>query len=470
MPYSRTPLGEIVKKINDSTGVCEELVDSNGASLSSVFLTPPQVASTQALVSGAWNPLLATGGAVNRPLKKFTDSIGVTVANSGTAATHTVETGPWGGLAYKVALGIGNTYTEVQLAGRNIANFNGHVSWRVWVEDYTKFGQLTAYAGVSGYTRLYQNNHILGTSNTNRFNGEQQVICGPTRAVAANTFVGGTDTMADFKLRITSGGTNGGVLWIDSATVPGVGRPTHVITHDDSSVTWIANALPYLASAGLTATFGVYTSALNTAPTINLTNDQLAQIAAAGHQISSHNVNNYPLDNGIIVDANKQTAATYTADFVSASAVLSAIVGQKFDSTYHPWVQGSHSQAAFDTMRAAGVAIARGVDNGGGYNFPQVGLGHGVLALKTQSLHTMTQPQILAAVEATKTYGLTTFWMVHEITEAGGVGVETSIANYAYLCSLIGADVSAGRAVHRTAAQLGREVYAERLVPAALLA
>jgi len=53
MSYSRTPLGEIVKKINDSTGVCEELVDSNGASLSSVFLTPPQVALTQALVSGA---------------------------------------------------------------------------------------------------------------------------------------------------------------------------------------------------------------------------------------------------------------------------------------------------------------------------------------------------------------------------------------------------------------------------------
>jgi hypothetical protein len=52
MSYSRTPLGEIVKKINDSTGVCEELVDSNGASLSSVFLTPPQVAATQALVSG----------------------------------------------------------------------------------------------------------------------------------------------------------------------------------------------------------------------------------------------------------------------------------------------------------------------------------------------------------------------------------------------------------------------------------
>jgi hypothetical protein len=73
MPYSRTPLGEIVKKINDATGVCEELVDSNGASLSSVFLTPPQVALTQALVSEAGNmasaDLSATVGTLGQTVR-----------------------------------------------------------------------------------------------------------------------------------------------------------------------------------------------------------------------------------------------------------------------------------------------------------------------------------------------------------------------------------------------------------------
>jgi hypothetical protein len=231
----------------------------------------------------------------------------------------------------------------------------------------------------------------------------------------------------------------------------------------------VTNGLPFLAENQLLATFGVYTSALGTAPTINLTTAQVAQIAALGHQISCHNLYNYPFDNGIVVNANKQTAAAYTADFVAASATLSGIVGQSLDTSYHPWVQGSNTGAVHATMRAAGVKIARGVDSQAGFNFPQVGLGHGVFSLKTQALHSMTKPQILAAVEATRRYGLTTFWMVHEITPSGGVGVETSIENYSYLCSLIGADVAAGRAVHRTAAQFGREVYAERLVASALL-
>jgi peptidoglycan/xylan/chitin deacetylase (PgdA/CDA1 family) len=111
------------------------------------------------------------------------------------------------------------------------------------------------------------------------------------------------------KLRITTAGANDGVIWIDSAMVPGVGRPTHVITHDDASVTWMANALPVLAANKLRATFGVYTSVIGTNPLLFLSSAQVAEIAAAGHQISSHNVNNYPLDNGVIVDANKQTAA-----------------------------------------------------------------------------------------------------------------------------------------------------------------
>jgi len=437
---------------------------------------PTLSADGSSLVDGGGNPVdlsrntLASGGAVNRTIKKFVDTVGVTVANSGTAATHSIATGPWGGPAYKIEMGTGNTYTEVQLTGRNIAAFGGHVAWRVWVEDYTKFGQITAYAGTGSYARLYQNNHSLGGSNTNRHNGEHIVVCGPTRAAQAATFVAGTDGLSDVKLRITTAGANGGVLWIESVMLPGVGRPTHLLTHDDASVTWMANALPVLAANKLRATFGVYTSVLNTSPSLFLTSAQVAEIAAAGHQISSHNVNNYPLDNGVVVDANKQTAAAYTADFVTASATLSGIVGQSFDASYHPWVQGSHSQAAFDTMVAAGLKLARGTDNAAAYNFPQCGLGHGALALKTQALHSMSQAQILAAVEATKTYGLTTTWMVHEISEAGGVGVETARANYEYLVGLIGADVAAGRAVHKTAAELAREVYAERLVPAALLA
>lgn len=457
--------GQIEQRSDTEAGLL--LATGLFSDVDSTLLPEQKVVALSGVVSGAWNPLLSSGGAVNRVLKRFSDAVGVTVANSGTAATHSVATGPWGGLAYKVELGTGNTYTEVQLSGRNIANFDGHVVWRVWVEDYTKFGQISAFAGTSGYTRLHQHNHILGTSDVNRHNGEQYVICGPTRSAATNTFVAGTDTLADFKLRITSGGQNGGVLWIDAVMIPGKGRPTHVITHDDASVTWITEALPILAANGLSGTFGVYTSTLGTNPALFLSTAQVQQIAAAGHQISSHNVTNTAHNDGL---SGTQDAATYTADFVAASATLSALIGQAFDGTYHPWVQGKNTQALHDAMRGAGLMIARGVDNSGGYNFPQCGLGRGVLALKTQSLHTMTEAQIRAAVDNTRKYGTTTFWMVHEITANGGVGTETARANYELMCSLIGADVRAGQAVHRTAAQLGRELYAERLVAASLLA
>lgn len=437
-------------------------------------LSSSAVDAGQSLVSPDGNLATAGGRARNRVLKRFLDTVGVTAGTEATktAATVTLEANsPWGtGVpALKVVFPASNFgWHEVQLTGvANIANFDGHVAWRVWVEDYTATGQFSNYMGTSGYGLLSLQNHVLNTSSTNRFNGEHIVVAGATRAAQSATFVHGTSTLADIKLRITPA-AGSSVVWVRDVVIPGVGRPTHAITHDDSSVTWIANGLPYLSAAGLTATFGVYTSQLNTAPTINLTSAQVAQIAEAGHQISCHNVNNYPHDDGLVVDPNKQTATAYAADFVTACNVLAGIVGSALDTTYHPWVQGRNTQSAHDALRARGVRIARGTDPG--YDFPQIGLGNNVLSLKTQPLNGMSQAQILAAVEATRKYGLTTTWMVHEITTGTPTGVETAAANYQYLCNLIAQEVQGGQAVHRTMAQLARELYEARLVTQALLA
>lgn len=429
------------------------------------MLSEADATATQALVSGAWNPLLASGGVVNRVLKRMTDTVGVTAANSGTAATVSIDAAsPFGGPAYKIAMPAGNTYHEVQLSSLNIANFDGHVVWSVWVEDYTAITQIQGFAGTSGYSRLYQQTHNVSNSNKNRFNGEHRIVVGALAAGVTNTFVGGNDTLADTKLRIFPG-ASGANVWVRIAEVPGVGRPTHLITHDDCSVTWISNVLPYLAQNGLKGSFGVNTGDLNGTPSLYLTNTQLQQIAAAGHTISPHNITNTAYADGT---GGTQTAAQYTADFVTAAAGLGALIGQSLDTTYHPWVQGRTNQAVMDTMRAAGLRIARGTDEG--YNFPQLGTGGHVLQLKNQALHTLTQQQIAAIVANAKKYGATVCWMVHEVTAAGGVGVETAVANYAYLCSLIGADVASAQAVCRTPSQLARELYSERLVPAALLA
>lgn len=437
------------------------MVDGSG---NVVGLTAAQLAATQALVSGAGNPRLASGGAVNRPLKRFVDSIGVGAVNSGTAATVSIDaSSPFGRPAYKVAMPAGNAYHEVQLSGLNIAAFDGHVIWSVWVEDYTAVTQIQAFAGTSGYSRLYQQTHNISNSNVNRINGEHRVVVGALAAGVTNTFVGGVDAMADTKLRIFPG-AGGANVWIDAVVVPGVGRPTHLITHDDCSVTWLTNVLPVLAQYGLRGSFGVNTGDLNGSASLYLSSAQLQQIAAAGHTISPHNVTNTAFADGT---GGAQTAAQYAADYVTASAALGALVGQALDTTYHPWVQGRTSQAAIDALRAAGLRIARGTD--GGHNFPQAGLGGHVFQMKSQALHTLTQAQILAICVAARKYGTTVPWMVHEVTAAGGVGVETAAANYAYLCALVGADVAAGLAVNRTMPQLAVELYAERLVSAAFL-
>lgn len=421
----------------------------------------------QSLVDGAGNVVsddyaFASGRAKNRTLKRFLDTVGVTAGNSGTAATVTIDSAsPFGRPALKVALPAGNTWHEVQLTGLNIANFDGHVAWRIWVEDYTTLGQVQPFVGTSGYSRFYQNTHNVSNSNTNRFNGEHIVIGGPLYSAVINTFVGGTDTMSDAKIRIWPASGVATNVWVDVAAIPAVGRPTHVLTYDDCSVSWINEVLPYLATAGLTATFGINTGDLNGSPSLYLSSAQLQQIAAAGHQISAHNVTNTQYNDGT---GGTQTAAQYTADFVTAQAALSAIVGGKMDPGYHPWVQGRTNGAVMDTMRSQGLKIARGTDLG--YNFPQVGMGGHVLQLKEQAVHSLSTGNITDICANAKKYGTTVVWMIHEVTAAGGVGVETATAVHQHLINSI---VASG-GVSRTMGKLAEELYSERLVAASLLA
>lgn len=429
-------------------------------------------ADGSSLVDGGGNPadtqsalFRAAGIARNRTIKRFIDNVNVGASNSGTAATVSIDAAsPFGRPAYKIAMPAGNTYHELTLTGLNIAAFDGHIVWRLWIEDYTALAEVRALAGTSGYGRYFEQRNLVSTSNDWRRNGEAIMAVGPQVAATTNSFVSGTDTMSDAKLRIFPG-AGGANVWVDAVYVAGVGRPTHIITHDDASVTWINNCLPYLSAAGLTATFGISSGDIGGNPALYLSSAQVLQIANAGHQISPHNVSNTAYNDGV---SGTQTAAQYTADFVTAQAALAAIVGNRMDPSYHPWVQGKNNSAVHATMQAAGMRIARSTTVG--YSFPQIGLGNGALALQTQYLHTLTTGQITAICEAAKTYGLTVVWMVHEVTANGGAGVETAAAVYQHLINSVSADVRSGAAMHRTMAQFAREVYSERLVAASLLA
>lgn len=404
----------------------------------------------------------AAGNATNRVLKRGTDLVGIGAANSGTAATVTLDAAsPFGRPAIKIAMPAGNTYHEITLTGLGIANFDGHIAWRIWVEDYTAVKQVLAYAGTASYTRLWQSTHNINNSDKNRLSGEQIVVVGPTSTNSTATFVTGTDTLDAAKLRIFPEAT-GANMWVEAVMIPGRGRPTHLITHDDCSKTWIDNCLPILAGAGLTATFAVETDVLDTNAALYLTSSQVAQIAAAGHQVSSHNYSNTAYNDGL---GGTQTPAQYTTDFNAAVLTLSGILGAKVDTSYHPWVQGKVNQALIAPMRASGLAIARGTDSG--HNMPQLGLGMHAMRLKAQALHTLTTTQIDQIIADATKYGTTVTWMVHEVN-VGGVGVETSRAIYEYLAQAIAREKAAG-AIHMTAAQFARELQSERLMAASLL-
>lgn len=425
-----------------------------------------QIPGTQAI----FGPLGRIDGLVprtpSRILKRCTDTVGVGVANSGTAATVSIDaSSPFGRPAYRVQMPAGNTWHEVTLAGLNIAAFDGHVIWRVWVNDYTTIQQIQTFAGTSGYTRFWQGTYRLNNSNENRWNGEHILRAGPTFAGVTNSFVRGVDTMADCKIRIFPGAA-GADLWVDAIFVPAVGRPTHCLTYDDCSVTWITNVLPALADRGLPGTFGINTGSIGTNAALFLSGPQVRQIALAGHQVSPHNVTDTPFNDGT---GGTQTAAQYTADFVTSSAALSALVGSGLDTSYHAWVQGRNNVTVHDTMRAAGLRIGRGTDSADGYNFPQISVGNGVFALKNQSVHTLSEAQIDAICDNANRYGLTIAWMIHEVTPNGGIGVETSIARHRYLLQRIASDRDNGIAAVRTMGELGRELYSERLVTANLL-
>ena len=63
----------------------------------------------------------------------------------------------------------------------------------------------------------------------------------------------------------------------------------------------------------------------------------------------------------------------------------------------------------------------------------------------------------------------TVVWMTHEVTQNGGVGVETSVAVHRYLCEKLGVLVRSSRAQAPAVSEFARQVFAERLAAASLL-
>ena len=356
-------------------------------------------------------------------LKRMLDQVGVTYANSGTAAVVTVDTAsPFGGTAIKLAIPTGNTWTEIAYTGNSIAAFDDHVVWRVWVENANHVTQIQTFAGTSGYGRLYQRTYSISASNANLFNGEHFIAAGPMFATAANTFLTGVDTFADTKLRIFYGGAGATVnVWVERVVVHGNERPTVVFTLDDCALSHYTRAYPKLTQHGIRGVFGINSGDIGGSASLYMSAAQVLELANAGHEIHSHGVTNtaYPTSN----------AATYTAAYKTGLNALNAITARA-SSIYHPWVQGGNGTDVQATMLAQGVQIIRGTPhtNSGKMNMFADGVGARRVNVMSNGTDNRTLADLTTDVDNCIKYGGTMLFMTHEIVDSLVLaGVETSL-------------------------------------------
>lgn len=397
-------------------------------------------------------------------LKRFADQIGVTYANNGTAATPSIDSAsPFGRPALKLVIPNGNSWAEVELGSLGVASFDDHVIWRVWIEDYTGIQQIAAYGGTTGYGRYWQNTHALSNSNTNRFNGEHQVVVGPTRAAAFNTFVKGTDTLAVTKLRITPVAGADRNVWIDAVVIPARGPGVVLLTYDDGFRSWINYVLPDLQRNGLVASFAFQQNIIGTNDTLYLNSTDIRLLSAYGHEMAPHQVANTRYNDGT---SGTQTATQYQTDYRTCISALRGIVGTAASCDYHPYVQGGVNQSLIDTLRADGLRVGRGVDNSR-HNFYTAGLGRGIYSLKTAYLDSSAPDlaTLIQAVDDCERYGTALVLMGHDFAP-GATPASTlwSTENHTALIDYIGAKVRATTLANMTVGSFSAAAYSAGLV------
>lgn len=306
-----------------------------------------------------------------RVLKRFNSLNDITFSDSGATSTRIIDpNGPWDRPALKLTIVDGGAQgrTDVIFTNVNIPEFDDHIAYRVWVDNYTRVSQFTLFIGNdASYTKVYQNNHLVFTSNEQLFSGPRTLVIGPQSAgaiAASPTFVFGTDTLAATKIRITTQPGQTAVVWIDAIEIPQRQRPIVCLNFDDADDSIADSALPILEATGIRATFGVNTADIDASN--KLTSAEVQAISIAGHQVAAHNQNNNKLltlysAGRIAGNGTPQELSGYLTEYRNACAALEALGIPQEDFCYHPWVQGGFDGSAMEEFQAAGVRIARGI-------------------------------------------------------------------------------------------------------------
>lgn len=364
----------------------------------------------------------------NRVIKQFTDLFGVTITPTNATVTSIIDPdSPFGCPALKLSITFSTTGGRVEITPptTNIPSFNGHVAYTVWVDDATKIGSYAVFLGTTGFA-AYRQVQTSVFSGGDLVSGQRVWYAGPIckNGVTDGGFVFGSNSLQTTKLRINSANPNQStVVWIKDCFIPEPQRPIICFTWDDGYNTWVTKVKPILDANGVKATFGVNTANIDIGAGITTAN--LNTLISDGHQIASHNVNNYRLQtlygngngesNGT---STSQSISAYVGDYNTARAALEAFGVDQQYFMYHPWVQGGSDEGGAEALQAAGVDIARTTSpyEAQLYGFDIGNNSLNLRAVELASSRTLSSAQ--AMVDDAVTYGGVVIFMGHETSDS----------------------------------------------------
>jgi len=284
-----------------------------------------------------------------RYVKQFSDLLGVTISTSNATVVSSIDlTSPFGCPALKLVITFSTTAGRVEITppATNIPSFAGHLGYTVWIDDPTKVGQASVFIGTGSFALYQQSNYPIFSAGDVTA-GPRAVYAGPLRQsnITDGGFVFGTSSLVAHKLRFSSSNpiVDTATVWVKDCFIVYPQRPTVVFSFDDGYASWVSTVLPALSGIGVKGTFGINSANIDAGG--GITTADVQAIIAAGHHLSSHNVNNNKMQvlfgqgngesNGT---GTPQLATSYVADYHTARAVIESAGANPQDFCYHPWM------------------------------------------------------------------------------------------------------------------------------------
>lgn len=319
-------------------------------------------------VSGDGTPIGDFGDPLAVTLRSGSSVVGWSLVNNSgsTGSMAMAANSPFGGPALKVTIPNDTGFVDVIADGLGLAAFTagrGNIVHHVYVEDELGIKQWQVHAGNdTSLTRNMTNTYNLSNNNLNRANGHHVVSLNPDNSTA-NTLLT-TDSVERLRLRFF-GQPAGGIVWIGGVYVPDPVQPWMVVTVDDSDISMYTRFHAELVQRGLKGTFAIDWDAVGTNPALYVSQAQLLEMYAYGHDITSHNRTNtaYPDENPPTAQPSDADRLTYCTEYRYTRAAIRAL-GMTRALGYHSLVQGAHDGALVDAMKAHGARVMRSVGAG----------------------------------------------------------------------------------------------------------